>query len=89
MFRLCPEALKSKSSVDTVINDFFVSHERMPDAGDVGAMLASLNGLRSTAMSLVCFRNHVTRSTSLVCVIISFTLLSHLQAPHVHVYNCF
>jgi len=57
--RLCPEALKS--SVDTVINDFFVIHERMPDAVDVDEMIASVNRSRSTAMSLTCFRKHVAR----------------------------
>jgi hypothetical protein len=47
VFRLCPEALKL-ASIDSVINDFFVINERMPDADDVEEMLVAVNGSRST-----------------------------------------
>jgi len=61
VFRFCPEALKSAASIDSVINDFFVINERMPDADEVDEMLVAVNGSRSKPMSLVCFRKHVAR----------------------------
>jgi len=59
--RLCPEALKSKFSVDTVINDFFVIHERIPTADDIGEMLASVNSLKWKKITDVTLRGHVAR----------------------------
>jgi hypothetical protein len=44
-----------------VINDFFVVHERIPDAVDVDDMLATVNKFRWKKLSDLCFRKHVSR----------------------------
>jgi hypothetical protein len=47
--------------VDSVINDFFVIHERIPDAHDIVEMLASVNSFKWKKITDVSLRRHVAR----------------------------